>query len=60
VDRMREACFDKFVEEVQMAKPQSNQTPLKSANPKKLKRRDESREVSMESELCYSHSVTEI
>jgi len=60
MDGIREACFDEFVEEeVQMAKPQSDHTPLKSPNPKKLKRRDESKEVSMESIYDAIHNLSQ-
>lgn len=60
VDGIREACFDECVEEeMQMAKPLSDHTPLQSPNPKKLKRRDESKEVSMESIYDAIHTLSQ-
>lgn len=49
---LREACFDDSVEleqmELQMEKTHNDHTPLPSPNPKKLKKRDTTKEVSME------------
>lgn len=60
VDGIREACFDECVEEeMQMAKPLSDHTPLQSPNPKKLKRREESKEVSMESIYDAIHTLSQ-
>ncbi|CAM4561979.1 unnamed protein product [Leuciscus chuanchicus] len=44
---------------MQMAKPLSDHTPLQSPNPKKLKRRDESKEVSMESIYDAIHTLSQ-
>ena len=60
LEGIREACFDEYVEEeMQMTKTLSDHTPLQSPNPKKLKRRDTSKEVSMESIYDAIHSLSQ-
>lgn len=50
MDGIREACFEESVEEeIKVAKTLSDHTPIQSPHPKKQKKRDDSREVSMES-----------
>ncbi|KAL0153331.1 hypothetical protein M9458_051369, partial [Cirrhinus mrigala] len=60
MDGIREACFDELIEEeMQMAKPLSDHNPFQSPNPKKMKRRDESKKVNMESIYDAIHALSQ-
>lgn len=60
MDGIREACFEESVEEeIKVAKTLSDHTPIQSPHPKKQKKRDDSREVSMESIYEAIHALSQ-